>query len=247
MFHCDKCDKNKSLNEIVRNFDKNKCTYYIQKCCLECKNLYGRNYKKGNKKILKQQKEYKIHNREKIQLQRKEYHKQNKEITMKYKKQNPEIVKKCRTNFYKKNKENIIRITNFYKRMRKCLFKKSDVFNRLIQCSPNYFRKWIDFQLTENMNINNYGTKWELDHVIPLIILDKESFHWQNIRPCFCDKNKIKKDKIILYENVLQELKLYHFNKSLLSTEGNFWRRTRLIAVPNSKKEIYRDNPQPSF
>ena len=51
----------------------------------------------------------------------------------------------------------------------------------------------------------------------------------------------------VLLINVLQELKLYHFKGSLLPLEGNFWRGTRLTAVPNSKKEIHRDNPQPSL
>ncbi len=246
MFHCTKCEGSFELTEMVINFNKKKCTYYIQKCCKECKNSYGRQYKRDNPKVLEKQREYKKKNKETIRKQRKDYHKKNKGALKKYKEKNPIIVKKCRNNHYKKHREKIIRQAQFSKRVRRCLFKESDKYNRLIQCSPNHFRKWIQWQFIGSMGMNNYGTVWELDHVIPQSILDKQSHHWQNIRPCFCSVNKEKKDTIQLYENVLQELRLYHFKGSLLPPEGNFWRGTRLTAVPNSKKEIHRDNPQPS-
>lgn len=247
MFYCNKCDKEKELTQMVINFNKPKCTYYIQKCCKECKNAYGRKFKKGNKEILKKQREYKLKNKEEIKMQRKDYHKNNKDISKQYKLNNPDIVKKCRKNYYKKHKQEIIKQEFFRKKIRRCLFKNSDKYEKIIQCSPNFFKKWIQYQFIGNMSMNNYGKIWEIDHVISHIIFDDQSHHWQNLRPCFCKLNKEKKDKLILYENVLQELKLYHFKGSLLPLEGNFWRGTRLISVPNSKKEIHRDNPQPSL
>lgn len=247
MFHCNKCEEDKELKNMVMNFSKRKQTYYIQKICKECKASYGKRYKKLNKEsILKQQREYKRDHKEEIKKQRKIYYDKNKEKIKEYKKRNPHVTKKARNNYYKKNKENIIRYENFSKRIRRCLFKNSDKHDRLIDCSPNYFRKWIQYQFIGDMNMSNYGKLWEIDHVIPQKILDKESHHWSNIRPCYCSENKVKQDKIILYENVLQELKVNNYCGFLLPPGRNFWKGTRLITVPNSKKEIHRDNPQPS-
>jgi hypothetical protein len=250
MFFCSKCENNKTLEEIVKNFNKKKHTYYIQNICKSCKNTSGKEYKNCNDKVLEQQRNYKLNNKERIQLQRKEYHKNNKPILEKYKKENPNIIIKCRKNYYNTHKNEIILYAKFSKQLRRCLFRKDNKYITTIGCYSNYFKKWIKSQFSGKMCFENYGEIWELDHVIPQSLFVKEQMlychNWRNIRPCLITDNKLKKDKIILYENVLHELKLYHID-SLLFDERNFFERPQLIAVPNSKKEIHRDNPQPSF
>ena len=235
---CIKCKNDKNIDEfLVRN--KKKYTYFVSKKCKSCKLQEAREYKKRNKLDIKEQ--------------RKEYHKKNKEKIKKYKNENPHIVKKCRKNYYNKNKENIIKSTRYQKALRRYLLCKveGDKYRELIDCTPNQFKKWIASQFVGEMTMENYGKTWEMDHVVSQIFFDIENkkelllcHNWKNIRPCLITNNKVKKDKIILYDNVLHELKLYHYNASLLFEKDNIFQRTQVIPV--SKKEIHRENPHPS-
>jgi len=257
MFYCKECYNNKNLEDMVKSFHKKKHTYYIQNLCKECKSKSRRvNYEKNKEKELLNGKKYKEKNKEKIKIQRKEYHNENKEKIKQYKENNPEIVKKCRKNYYIKHKQDIIKYTKYQKMIKRYLFckRQKDKIRNLIGCTPTEFKKWITSQFVGIMNIENHGKVWELDHIISQNFFDTSDendmlicHNWRNIRPCFNKNNKYKKDKIILYENVLQELKIYHYNGSLLFQEGNFFERPWLIAIPNSKKEIHRDNSHPNL
>jgi hypothetical protein len=73
----------------------------------------------------------------------------------------------------------------------------------LLSCSYEEFVKWLIYQFDENMTMDNYGTYWHLDHVIPCASFDlieeiaqKQCFHWSNYRPCEGTENLSKGDKI---------------------------------------------------
>lgn len=72
------------------------------------------------------------------------------------------------------------------------------------------FVKWIEYQWHDNMSWDNYGSLWEVDHVIPCSSYDltieenkKECFHWSNMRPLLKTQNMSKSNKII--EDVIKE------------------------------------------
>jgi hypothetical protein len=70
--------------------------------------------------------------------------------------------------------------------------------------SLEYFLKWIEYQFDENMNWDNQGTYWDIDHVTPCSNFNleneeeiKKCFNWKNIRPCEKIENYKKNNKIV--------------------------------------------------
>lgn len=81
--------------------------------------------------------------------------------------------------------------------------KSRDNSKELLSCSYERFIYWLEYQFDERMTMENYGTYWHLDHVIPCASFDlndpiaqKQCFHWSNYRPCEGGENIIKGDKI---------------------------------------------------
>ena len=99
---------------------------------------------------------------------------------------------------------------------------KSQTTQQLIGVDFEMFTKWIDFQLEEGMAKENYGTIWQLDHVLPLAsfnLLDEEELHkamiWINLRPLSPVKNRQKSNKVDRWLYVMQEVKAAYFIKHL--------------------------------
>jgi hypothetical protein len=71
-----------------------------------------------------------------------------------------------------------------------------------LSCTLAQLKEWLFFQFDENMTFDNYGSKWTLDHVLPLSLFDltnvKEqqvAFNWKNLRPStdnFEKNNKLR-------------------------------------------------------
>jgi len=94
-----------------------------------------------------------------------------------------------------------------------------DSIGDLVGCSSNASRKWLEYNFTEEMSWENYGTYWHIDHVIlcsMFNVLDyderKTCFNWQNTRPLEALKN-FKRKKLSLQDLLNQEIKLYYFKK----------------------------------
>jgi len=63
-----------------------------------------------------------------------------------------------------------------------------------IGCSIEQYKKHIESQFNPKMSWENYGTYWEIDHIIPL---SKEgSFHYTNTQPLTIAENRKKSNKI---------------------------------------------------
>jgi hypothetical protein len=99
---------------------------------------------------------------------------------------------------------------------------KSQTTHQLIGVDFEIFTKWIEFQLEEGMTMENCGSVWHHDHVLPLSsfnLLDEEelinAMNWKNIRPLLALKNIQKSNKIDRWLYVMQEVKAYYFLKHL--------------------------------
>jgi hypothetical protein len=73
----------------------------------------------------------------------------------------------------------------------------------LIGCTVEQYRKHIENQWGLNMNWENHGVYWEIDHIIPLdyfnlidIDQQKQAFSYTNIQPLLKSDNRSKKNKI---------------------------------------------------
>ena len=63
----------------------------------------------------------------------------------------------------------------------------------LIGCSREDFINYIEKQFTSEMDWDNYGVYWELDHIKPL---SKDgTFHYTNCQPLTITENRKKSNK----------------------------------------------------
>ena len=81
----------------------------------------------------------------------------------------------------------------------------------------NTHRKWIEYQMTSEMNC----TKIEIDHVKPIFMFDvskdeelRECFNWKNTQPLLKQEQQNKGSKFIFLDCQLQFVKAYQFIKS---------------------------------
>lgn len=121
------------------------------------------------------------------------WYKENKEKMREYKR------------WYEKNGTIINTLSRKYRdRLRKAL-KKNKTFHTIdyLGCSIPEFKLYIENQFQEGMNWNNYGSKWHIDHFIPISSFDlineqekKEAFNWLNCQPLWKKDNLIKGKKL---------------------------------------------------
>ncbi|QIG60114.1 intron encoded hypothetical protein [Dishui Lake large algae virus 1] len=90
--------------------------------------------------------------------------------------------------------------------------KKVDNTCKYLDCSIEFFIKWIESQFQDGMSWDNYGTKWELDHVKPCKSFDFNNsdeillcYKWSNYQPLWCNDNRMKRDTI--YSNMIERHK----------------------------------------
>ena len=87
-----------------------------------------------------------------------------------------------------------------------------------VGCDFDFFMNWIHYQFTAEMNWNNFGEYWHIDHVLPVKRFDHESleairicWNWRNLRPLEAKENLCKKDEVNfdLYESQLKKAELF--------------------------------------
>ena len=66
---------------------------------------------------------------------------------------------------------------------------------KFLGCSKEFFIKYLESQFTPEMNWDNYGTYWEIDHIHPLS--KGGAFHYTNTQPLTITDNRIKSDTLI--------------------------------------------------
>jgi len=147
-------------------------------------------------------------------LKRKEYYRKNKD------KVNKQVTK---YQVEKMKKDPIFKLkvrlrTRVYQALKNQGKQKNKRTLQYIDCTPQFFQEWIQFQLYDGMTLENYGKYWHVDHVIPCSKFDlskpekvNQCFNWKNLRPYLASKNLAKNDTINHFDTVLQELKVNYF------------------------------------
>ena len=74
---------------------------------------------------------------------------------------------------------------------------------KYLGCPYNFFLAWLQYQFDKNMNWDNFGTYWHVDHTLPVSMFnheDEESvrvcWNWKNLRPLEKIENIKKGNKI---------------------------------------------------
>lgn len=145
----------------------------------DCVREYHRNYHRNHKeKIHVLQKQYRDDNKDKVRARKKIFYANNPD---------KKFIKICRN-----------RIA--------AIFKTGRGSNELLGCTSEFLYEWLMFntEQEENMTLDNYGSYWHIDHVIPCAKWDmnneehkKKCFHWTNLSPLEAEKNTKKGSKII--------------------------------------------------
>lgn len=98
--------------------------------------------------------------------------------------------------------------TNMNYRIKKSLaarlrnvLNKNDTTMNYIGCNIQYFREWLEYNFTAEMNWDNYGKFWSIDHIIPVCKFDLtnetqkfQCWNWSNMMPVTIKYNSSKKN-----------------------------------------------------
>ena len=123
----------------------------------------------------------------------------------------PEFLKEQKTEWCK-NERN----TNMNYRIKKSLaarlrnvLTKKDTTMNYIGCNIQYFREWIEYNFTAEMNWNNYGLFWSIDHIIPVCkfnLSDEDEkfkcWNWSNMMPSLREVKYNSSKKNIIMEQI---------------------------------------------
>jgi hypothetical protein len=190
------------MTQELSNFYFRKESNNYRSECKDCFKKMRKEYRKENyEKVTVSKKKYYYDNREKCCERSKDWYEKNKELVnirhTKY------IRLRRQTDVEFKIYSNIQnRIYLAIKNYDKNNIKKDNTSD-IIGCSIQFYKTWLEFQFDTNMNWNNHGTYWHIDHVKPCAsfnLLDeteiKQCFSWKNVRPVEKTANLIKNDTI---------------------------------------------------
>ncbi len=98
-------------------------------------------------------------------------------------------------------------------RLRTVLVKNDSTMN-YIGCNIQFLREWFEYNFTCDMNWDNYGTYWSIDHIIPVRKFDLtdeteklQCWNWSNLIPVTVKYNSTKKEiDLEQVNNVLNKL-----------------------------------------
>lgn len=185
---CRKCGQIKTVGDFRVN----------RRECKACERAYGRNYNV-----------------------------EHADVRQKWHDENIDRIVELQANHYQNNKPKIRE--NYNKR-----YAKDDKFKiernertrlqhlvQKITCTEDYIgrkceneMRWIEFNFDDDMNWENHGILWDVDHVIPVSkwdLLDEEQvklcFDWKNVSPLECEKNRTDKRHKIDNEQITRHMR----------------------------------------
>ncbi len=194
MKKCGKCYTPKELTEFCkRSCEKDGLHRY----CKECKKKDSKGeYNKDKEKHLKRTKKYQEDNRNYFRQKSKDHYHNNKEYYRKW-------------NQNKSANDPVFRLkhsinSNININLKKYLQTKTDLSMNYLGITLSEYVQYMEKQFDENMNWDNYGSYWEIDHIKPIDSFDLtdekqiyECFNYLNTRPLYWKHNKEKSNKIL--------------------------------------------------
>lgn len=206
--NCSKCGVFKKLNEFQK--DK-RGKQGVESKCKSCRSSYLKKYKvetqydkiyyDNNKEIRKEkQKEWVNNNKEKYNKYQNNYQKQNKYQSQKiyFEKNKSELMEKGYIRRNERIKNNLLyklrlRIsTDICNRLKRSFISKNTTTVNYLGCDIKYYKEYLTNKLYPEMNWENYGNIWEIDHIIPISKFDMSveeniyaAFNYNNTQPLF--------------------------------------------------------------
>lgn len=204
---CKKCGTTKNINYFGKDKSRKDGHYLF---CMQCQRKRLQLWRDNNRqKQRKRLNKYAKQNPQKsIQYRRKESSiKRKAEYDKVYRSQNAQKFAKSKKQYDKRNKNNPqYKIKkNLRRRLHHALNDnlKLDKTMNLVGCSGQFLKKYLENQFTEEMNWNNYGSYWHIDHIVMICEFDlskqqqqRKCFHYTNLRPLSAEDNLKKKKNI---------------------------------------------------
>lgn len=227
---CSTCSIELNLENKVKN----------RPICKPCYNKKTNEYKKKNKELVQEKaKEYYENNKEKHKEYYKENYKNNKDTYMennrKWRQENREILNEKARDRLKVDINYKLR-RNLRRRILYCIRKDKSTM-KYIGCDLDFLKKWLESLFTEEMTFDNYGSYWQVDHVIPCSKYNLENeneiydcFMWTNLQPLETKENLSKSGSI---NNSLIKS---HYKKVKKFAKENY------IELPKLNYKEYLDN-----
>lgn len=218
------------------NFNKNKNNKDgLHARCIECRKKerlkYKSNEKDRNKNyylknkddLLTKNKQYRINNEEKINIQRKDYRLKNSEhISNKNKEYLP--IRKLKIKEKRKTDSKFQLSEILRSKYHKMIKGVNTSYTEIIGCDIQYLRDWLEFQFDKNMNWENLGKYWEIDHILPInkFKFDSEKdkyicYNWTNLQPLYKKTNRIKSDNLELHYYFNSIINVHRFSQKKLT------------------------------
>ena len=128
-------------------------------------------------------------------------------------------------------------------RLRTVLIKNDTTMN-YIGCNIQYLREWFEYNFTKEMNWDNYGSYWSIDHIIPVckfdLTLEDEKlkcWNWSNLVPVTVKYNSSKKEIDKNQINIILQ-KIQKFKEEGSTTK---WFSGDVLTLDFSKLKINSD------
>jgi hypothetical protein len=209
--------------------------------CNECRKAYREQakehiqkknkeyFEKNKKTLIVKNRKYREDNKDTIALQRLEYRARTKEHI---KKKNKEYlpIKKLKIKIRRKEDKGFQLSELLKSRTHKALKSKSITNSSTIQtnmgCNVATLKKWLEFQFNEEMNWDNLGVYWEVDHILPIaqfnLVIERDRlvcFNWTNLQPLYKGENRSKSKKIMPHYYFNSIISVHRF---IQNTKSNY-------------------------
>ena len=178
---CTNCKQWKPIEEYglnIRAKDGHNC---------RCKQCITEWREKNKEQIVKYNKEYRTKNKDKLQNYHKKYYEDNKEYFnnyfKNYREENIEYLKEYDKTRNKENKLNRCISRGIWHSIRHN--KAGQHWENLVPYTLQQLKEHLESQFTPLMSWSNYGTYWEIDHIIPQNLFNISSPDDSNFRICW--------------------------------------------------------------
>jgi len=225
-------------------------------------------YNENKQELLEKNKKYRLENIEQINKQRKEY-REREEIKKHTKEKNQEYLPIKKEKIKQKRKENLnFQISEILRsKVHKMIKGKKTSYQNIVGCDIDFLKKWLEFRFDKNMNWDNLGKYWEIDHILPISAFNFNNeneknicFHWTNLQPLSSFENKSKSNHLQMhyyFNNIINVNRFIVKNnsingyqtirESLLWLQKKDWRYGKNPSYNFTTKVVNEmDNPQPS-
>jgi hypothetical protein len=210
--YCNKCKEEKEVSEFYKRKRGEGISGYLH-ICISCSRTTNRDYIKSDKPFDKKEymKNYRCKNKQKLKNYMDDWRKDNaddiKEKRKEYYQNNKVEIKNKNYDYTKvrKKKDPLYKLTLSIRSLILISFKnqftkKSKKTVEILGCSFEEFKVHLESQFDENMNWENHGTYWHMDHIKPISLAknEKEVFdlnHYTNFQPLFWLDNLSKSNK----------------------------------------------------